>query len=71
LDSWSHIPLSCRLTAQVELNPLGGRPGGGFQLERIVPERESAREGTILIRERSSALLGPFPRRAATRERRN
>ncbi len=42
-------------TAPVELNPLGWKPGEGFQLERIVPECESAREGTILIRENPSA----------------
>ncbi|MDA8215697.1 MAG: hypothetical protein M0Z64_10545, partial [Nitrospiraceae bacterium] len=40
----------------------------GSLFERIVPERESAREGTILIRE--AVQLHPFPRRAASRERR-
>jgi len=39
----------------------------GSLFERIVPERESAREGTILIRE--AVQLHPFPRRAASRER--
>ena len=60
-----------RPTARVELNPPGspwGGAGGGFLLERVVAERESAREGTVLTRESSSAQLGPFPRRAATRE---
>ncbi len=66
VNRFGHCP-----TARVELNPPGSPwrgAGGGFQLERVVAERESAREGTVLTRESSSAQLGPFPRRAATRE---
>ena len=46
------IPLSCGPEAR--------------QFERIVPERVSAREGTVLIR---SSSAGSFPKRAAIRER--
>ncbi|MGB9627130.1 MAG: hypothetical protein ACPL6D_00590, partial [Thermodesulfobacteriota bacterium] len=41
--------------ARVELNPRG------FQLERIVPERESAREGTIYFSVRALQLNSGVP----------
>jgi hypothetical protein len=49
---------------RVELNPRRE-----FLLGRIVPERDSAREGTILIGSCTSAQLGSFPKRVALRER--
>ena len=52
--------LSCGVTTPLSCGPQA------HQFDRIVPERESAREGTVFIR---SSSAGSFPKRAAIRER--